>query len=155
MRLTNYSDYSLRVLIYLASQDREQLSNIKDIAEAYDISKNHLMKIIYNLGKLGYIETIRGRNGGFRLAMDPARINLGEVIRKTEEDFYLVDCFQDEKNCLITSACSLKHVLASAMEAFFQVLDRFSLEDVAANNVLLKELFRMKQLDVTEPVKPV
>ena len=87
MRLTSYSDYSLRVLIYLATHDQSKLSNIKEISEVYQLSKNHLMKIVHNLGKLGYIETIRGRNGGFRLAKSPAEINVGELVRRTEEIF--------------------------------------------------------------------
>jgi len=89
MRLTQYTDYSLRVLLYLGVRDNNKLSNIKEIAEAYNISKNHLMKIIHELGKLGLIETIRGRNGGIRLAQLPKDINIGKVVRQTEEDFHM------------------------------------------------------------------
>ena len=142
MRLTNYSDYSLRVLIYLASQKNNELVNIKDIAEAYNISKNHLMKIIYNLGKMGYVETVRGRNGGIRLAKFPSDINIGEIIRKTEEDFYIVECFEHGNNkCVITPVCSLKHIFNNALEQFLQVLDQYSLEDIVQNNTMLKEYF--------------
>ncbi|WP_088042920.1 Rrf2 family transcriptional regulator [Bacillus sp. EAC] len=139
MRLTNYSDYSLRVLIFLSSGSQEKLVNIKDIAEAYDISKNHLMKIIYNLGKLGYIETIRGRNGGIRLAKQPSDINIGEIIRQTEEDFNIVECFEHGNTCVITPVCSLKHIFNKALEQFLHVLDQYTLEDIVKNNTMLME----------------
>ncbi|MEE6449628.1 RrF2 family transcriptional regulator [Gottfriedia acidiceleris] len=141
MRLTTYSDYSLRVLIFLSSEPREKLVNIKDIAEAYDISKNHLMKIIYNLGKMGYIETIRGRNGGIRLAKLPTEINIGEIIRKTEEDFNIVECFEHGNTCVITPVCSLKHIFNNALEQFLKVLDQYTLDDIVKNNAMLKDYF--------------
>ncbi|WP_445489104.1 Rrf2 family transcriptional regulator [Niallia sp. 03133] len=144
MRLTSYTDYSLRVLIYLANINKGKLVNIKDIAETYDVSKNHLMKIIYNLGKMGYIETIRGRNGGIYLAMNPSDINIGEVVRKTEEDFHIVECFEDQSKCIITPVCSLKHVLQEALEQFLKVLDQYTLEDVIQNNILLKQYLALK-----------
>ncbi|KQL38033.1 MULTISPECIES: RrF2 family transcriptional regulator [Bacillaceae] len=141
MRLTTYSDYSLRVLIFLSSEPREKLVNIKDIAEAYGISKNHLMKIIYNLGKMGYIETIRGRNGGIRLAKLPTEINIGEIIRKTEEDFNIVECFEHGNTCVITPVCSLKHIFNKALDQFLQVLDQYTLDDIVKNNAMLKDYF--------------
>ncbi|PFH86447.1 MULTISPECIES: RrF2 family transcriptional regulator [unclassified Bacillus (in: firmicutes)] len=141
MRLTTYSDYSLRVLIFLSSEPGEKLVNIKDIAEAYDISKNHLMKIIYNLGKMGYIETIRGRNGGIRLAKLPSEINIGEIIRKTEEDFNIVECFEHGNTCVITPVCSLKHIFNNALEQFLKVLDQYTLDDIVKNNAMLKDYF--------------
>jgi Rrf2 family transcriptional regulator, nitric oxide-sensitive transcriptional repressor len=145
MRLTTYSDYSIRVLLYLASQNDEKLSNIKEIAEAYDISKNHLMKIIYNLGKMGYIQTNRGRNGGIRLAKSPSEINIGEIVRKTEEDFYVVECFEEHSNkCVLAPVCSLKQILNRALEAFLQVLDEYTLEDVSHNKALFREFFESK-----------
>ncbi|PGL73364.1 RrF2 family transcriptional regulator [Bacillus sp. AFS055030] len=145
MRLTTYSDYSLRVLIFLSSEPREKLVNIKDIAEAYDISKNHLMKIIYNLGKMGYIETIRGRNGGIRLAKLPTEINIGEIIRKTEEDFNIVECFEHGNTCVITPVCSLKHIFNNALEQFLKVLDQYTLDDIVKNNAMLKDYFSSKE----------
>ena len=147
MRLTSYSDYSLRVLIYLASQEQSKLTNIKEISEVYHISKNHLMKIVYNLGKLGYIETVRGRNGGFRLAKSPDAINVGEVVRKTEEDFYLVECFKEDDNCVISPVCSLKFVLNNALDAFLKVLDQYTIADFTENKVMLKAYF--------DSVKPI
>jgi Rrf2 family transcriptional regulator, nitric oxide-sensitive transcriptional repressor len=145
MRLTNYSDYSLRVLIYLANVPNKNLVNIKDIAESYDISKNHLMKIIYNLGKMGYIETIRGRNGGIRLAKLPSEINIGELLRKTEEDFYIVECFEHNNTCVITPVCSLKHIFNKALDQFLHVLDQYTIEDVVKNNAMLKDYFALNQ----------
>ena len=145
MRLTSYSDYSIRVLIYLATQNNDQLTNIKEISEIYHISKNHLMKIVYNLGKTGYIETVRGRNGGFRLAKAPADINMGEVVRITEEDFHLVECFNDHNNCVISPVCSLKFILNNALDAFLQVLDQYTLADIIENKVMLKEYFQSVQ----------
>lgn len=142
MRLTNYSDYSIRVLIYLATQNKETLTNIKEISEIYHISKNHLMKIVYNLGKMGYIETIRGRNGGFRLAKDPADINIGELVRQTEEDFHIVECMKDHDTCVISPICSLKFILNDALEAFIKVLDQYTLADITQNTVMLKKYFQ-------------
>ncbi|WP_071395251.1 RrF2 family transcriptional regulator [Bacillus tuaregi] len=142
MRLTNYTDYSLRVLIYLALKTDSELCTIKEIAETYQISKNHLMKIIHELGKLGYIETIRGRHGGIRLAKSPSAINIGEVVAKTEEDFHIVDCFNKDHNyCVITPSCKLKHVLAEALQAFMKVLKDYTLEDLIQNNDDLQQLF--------------
>ncbi len=141
MRLTNYTDYSLRVLLYLASKKNNELSNIKEIADIYGISKNHLMKVIYELGKNGYIDTIRGRNGGIRLAKSPEKINIGEVVRRTEEDFHLVECFDSEKNaCIITPVCGLKHVLNEALQAYFSVLDQYTLNDLTHNKEALQTL---------------
>jgi Rrf2 family transcriptional regulator, nitric oxide-sensitive transcriptional repressor len=145
MRLTNYTDYSLRVLIYLASKNNQDLSNIKEIAEVYNISKNHLMKVIHDLGKMEVIETIRGRNGGIRLAIDPALINIGAIVRKTEEDFHLVECFDEAHNsCIISPVCGLRHVLNSALEAYFQTLDRFTLADLVQNKNALVNVFLNK-----------
>lgn len=142
MRLTNYTDYSLRVLLYLASKEKDELSNIKEIAEAYGISKNHLMKVIHDLGKNGYIETIRGRNGGIRLAKKTSDINIGEVVRRTEEDFHLVECFDKDKNsCVITNVCGLKHVLNRALKAYFEVLDQYTLQDLTHNKSAFQHLF--------------
>ncbi|MEK4969681.1 Rrf2 family transcriptional regulator [Cytobacillus sp. FSL R7-0696] len=146
MRLTNYTDYSLRVLIYLATIEKDQLTNIKEIADTYQISKNHLMKVIYQLGKNQYVETIRGRNGGIRLAMSPKDINIGEVVRKTEEDFHLVECFDTNNNhCVISPVCGLRHVLNKALKAYLEVLDQYTLADLTKNQSALADfLFKNK-----------
>ncbi|MDQ0162922.1 RrF2 family transcriptional regulator [Aeribacillus alveayuensis] len=142
MRLTNYTDYSLRVLIYIATKDQNELSNIKEIADIYGISKNHLMKVIYQLGKNGYIETIRGRNGGFRLARAPEEINIGEVVRNTEEDFQLVECFDPKCNhCIISPVCNLRHILHEALDAYLKVLDKYTLADIVTNKLELQDVF--------------
>ncbi|WP_371018228.1 Rrf2 family transcriptional regulator [Pseudalkalibacillus sp. JSM 102089] len=142
MRLTNYTDYSLRMLIYLGSMKENKLASIQEIANAYQISKNHLMKVAHELGKNGYIETIRGRNGGLRLAHLPEDINVGKVVRSTEEDFNLVECFDKQNNsCVISPACRLKHVLHDALSAYFEVLDGYQLSDLIINDEMLVKLF--------------
>ncbi|TMU84988.1 Rrf2 family transcriptional regulator [Bacillus sp. BHET2] len=148
MRLTLYTDYSLRVLIYLASKPKDELSNIKEIADAYSISKNHLMKVTYELGKMGMIDTIRGRNGGIKLALSPEEINIGKLVRATEEDFHLVECFDAENNsCIITPVCGLKHVLGQALNAYLSVLQEYSLADLVQNPMDYRFLFQEKQQD--------
>ena len=145
VRLTVYTDYSLRTLLYLALRDAAYLATIQEIADTYNISKNHLMKVTYELGKLGYIETIRGRGGGIRLAVDPSSITIGQVVRQTEDDFNIVECFNHEQNlCIISPACKLKHILYDAMQAYLNVLDQYTLADVAQNKDELLELLKLK-----------
>lgn len=142
MRLTMYTDFSLRVLIYLGMKGTETLSTIQEISETYGISKNHLTKVTHELGKMGYLETVRGRGGGIRLHVDPSLINIGEVVRKTEDDFHLVECFNAEENrCIITPACRLKGVLHDALQAYLAVLDRYTLADFVENNEALRAIF--------------
>lgn len=134
MRLTNYTDYSLRTLIFLAAKEPNELSTITEIADSYRISKNHLTKVVHELGKIGVIETIRGRGGGIRLAIPPYEINIGTIVRKTEEDFKLVPCFGDSPHsCAISPICSLKHVLHRALIAYLSVLDEYTLADLVAS----------------------
>ena len=141
MQLTTYTDYALRVLIYLGIQPVEKLSNIKDIANFYHISNNHLSKVVYELGKLGIVDTVRGRNGGIKLAKKPSDINIGTVIRETEKPIHLVECFDSENNlCKISPACRLKGVLYEALQAYLNVLDRYTLEDLLINKDDLKSL---------------
>nr|MDH3087425.1 nitric oxide-sensing transcriptional repressor NsrR [Bacillus velezensis] len=143
MKLTNYTDYSLRVLIFLASRHSDELSNIKEIADTYSISKNHLMKVIYRLGQLGYVETIRGLGGGIRLGMTPEDINIGEVVRNTEDDFNIVECFDSKKNlCIISPACNLKNLLNEALQAYLAVLDKYTLRDLVKNKEEIMRLLR-------------
>ncbi|WP_173364518.1 RrF2 family transcriptional regulator [Solibacillus silvestris] len=146
MRLTVYTDYSLRTLMYLGVRGRENLVTIQEIADAYQISKNHLMKVTHDLGKIGYIETIRGRGGGIRLAVEPEQINIGEVVRKTEDDFHLVECFNPEGNlCKISPECRLKFALQEALKAYLAVLDTYTLADVLVSKDILSELFGITQ----------
>ncbi|MDP5272980.1 Rrf2 family transcriptional regulator [Chengkuizengella axinellae] len=141
MRLTNYTDYTLRVLLYLAAKPEDQLSNIKEISEAYNISKNHLMKVVYELGLLKLIHTIRGRGGGIKLAAAPKEINIGWVVRQTENRTNIVECFDKENNtCVISPVCKLKMVLNEALDAFLNVLDQYTLEDLLNNEGELKKI---------------
>ncbi len=140
MRLTVYSDYALRVLMYLAI-NQDNLSTIQEIADHYSISKNHLMKVTHELGLSGYIETVRGRGGGIRLAKEPAKIGIGDVIRSTEEDFRLVECFAPESNqCVISGRCKLASILDEALGAYLKTLDQYTLADLAAERGLKKLL---------------
>jgi Rrf2 family nitric oxide-sensitive transcriptional repressor len=139
MQLTQYTDYALRTLLYLAVT--EENATITEIAERYSISRNHLVKVVHNLGKLGYITTIRGRQGGLRLARAPEHINLGDVVRRTEPNFHLVECFsRDSDRCILTPSCQLKGVLAKAMAAFLAVLDGYTLADLIENRRELERL---------------
>jgi Rrf2 family nitric oxide-sensitive transcriptional repressor len=133
MRLTDYTDYSLRVMLYLAVRP-EGLTTIQEISNAYGISKNHLMKVVQRLGELGWIETVRGRNGGLKLNERSAGLTIGEVVRKTENDFALVGCFSDDeahRRCVIQSHCRLKGVFAAARDAFLAELDRHTIGELA------------------------
>lgn len=130
MRLTAYTDYSLRTLIFLAMH-RDEHVTIQIIAEAHGIAKNHLTKVVHQLGLLGYVAATRGRNGGLRLGREPADIVVGEVVRHTETDFYMASCFdQASAGCMYADACGLKGALASATSAFLAVLDGLTLEQV-------------------------
>ena len=171
MRLTNYSDYALRSLIYLAVKlAPHTLANISDIADSYDISKSHLTKIIHQLGQLGYIDSVRGKNGGIRLARAPKDINLGVLIKQIEPDFTLVECFADKLpasdvkgddaakaqglpltlidettnkptlGCVISPACQLKGVFFEALTAFIKVLEGYTLADIISNKDELAQL---------------
>ena len=128
MRLTAYTDYTLRTLMHLG-MNRDQLVTIQDIADIHGISKNHLMKVVHHLGITGVVETVRGRNGGLRLKKEPKDINIGEVVRTTETDFYMAECFdRANSECVYTSSCALKTVLRTATNAFLDVLDGVTLD---------------------------
>ena len=127
MRLTRYTDYAMRVLLYLG-RTPDQLCSIAEIARAYAISQNHLMKVVNDLVNAGYLESVRGRKGGVRLARPPAEINVGALVRHTEDAFDLVGC----GTCIIAPACGLSSLLDDAVQAFLAVLDRHSLADVLA-----------------------
>jgi Rrf2 family nitric oxide-sensitive transcriptional repressor len=133
MRLTSYTDYALRTLIFLG-MNRDRLVTIQDIADLHAISKNHLMKVVHQLGVTGMVDTVRGRNGGLRLKREPGDINIGEVVRNTETDFYMAECFDpDNHACAYSAACSLKGVLGAATAAYLKVLDGVTLADMLVN----------------------
>ena len=139
MRLTHYTDFALRVLLYLGTHP-EQICPISEIAQTYGISQNHLVKVVHDLGKAGYVAGTRGRFGGIRLARPAEAINVGAVVRHTEDDFRLADC----GGCLIAPACGLSCALDEAMAAFMAVLDRYTLADLLAKRGNLATLFRRK-----------
>ena len=128
MRLTLFTDYSLRTLIYLGLRG-EGLASIAEIARAYHIKQNHLTKVVHHLAQIGVVETVRGRQGGLRLARAPERIGLGDMVRQTEESFAVVECFSS-RACLLTGACQLECVLHESLAAFLAVLDRYTLADL-------------------------
>ena len=146
MRVTRYTDYSLRVLMYVALKG-DQLSTIAEIADAYDISKNHLMKVVNQLANKGYLRATRGKNGGMRLNRPAEEINIGELVRDTEQDLELVECFGPTNECVITPACELKKILAQALETFFSTLDQFTLADLLPQKYQ-KQLVKLLDLAV-------
>jgi Rrf2 family nitric oxide-sensitive transcriptional repressor len=141
LQLSLHADYACRVLIFLASSGIEKAS-IQEIAEAYGISENHLVKVVHRLGKEGFLINVRGRGGGIALAKQPDQISIGDVVRKMEPNFYIVECFDSSKNtCCIAPVCGLKHVLAKAKEGFLSYLDAVTVADVSTNRQALKSLF--------------
>lgn len=141
MQLTLYSDYSLRVLIYLGTKPHDEFATITDIAQAFGISRNHLVKVVHNLSLLGYINTVRGKRGGIRLSRPPDKINLGEVVRHTEGNFDIVECFNVASNtCPISPMCRLKGIINEAYRSFIDVLDQHTLADIVKNKKQLQSI---------------
>ncbi|MDA7747139.1 Rrf2 family transcriptional regulator [Psychromonas sp.] len=147
MHITRYTDYSLRVLIYLAINN-QQLTTINDIAISYAISKNHLMKIVQQLNQQGYILATRGKNGGIKLNYPANEINIGQLVREIEDKNKLVECFGADNQCVITPSCQLKKVFAQAQESFFSALDSYTLQDLIGESTqnALTELLAIKVL---------
>jgi len=137
MRLTYQTDYALRLLMYLAVQG-DRRSSIGEIAAQYGISENHLMKVTQRLAALGYVDALRGRNGGLKLARRPEQIRIGDIVRHLEPDFALVECFGSDNECAITPVCSLRHVLDEARAGFMRVLDGYSLKQMVARPAKLR-----------------
>ncbi len=129
MRLTDFSDYALRLLMYAAARP-EQLVTIEETARLYGISRAHLMKVANQLTRAGFLRAVRGRSGGLALAMQPERIRLGDVLRATEPDFALVECFRSNNECIITPRCRLRGVLKEALLSFWDTVDRYTLADL-------------------------
>jgi Rrf2 family transcriptional regulator, nitric oxide-sensitive transcriptional repressor len=140
MRLTTFTDYTVRVLIYLGVHN-EEIATVAQIAEAYGISANHLMKVVHHLAKGGYIETARGKGGGMRLGLAPENINLGELVRGAEDNHKFVECSdRNTSGCRIESACVLRGILGQALDAFFRSLDNYTLADLLTSKPKLAKL---------------
>jgi Rrf2 family nitric oxide-sensitive transcriptional repressor len=149
VHLTLYSDYALRVLMYLGLRG-DELASIREIAEAYRISENHLTKVVHGLSRSGFVHTLRGRGGGLRLAMPPKQILVGAVVRTTEEDMALVACFADSHSCAIAGPCRLQSLLNEALAAFLAVLDRATLEDL----LMPGGMEMVRRLSIDDPAWP-
>lgn len=129
MKLTSFTDYTLRVLMYLALEP-DKLSTIQGIAQAYDISENHLMKVVHHLAKTGVVESLRGKGGGIRLALPAEKIRIGQIVKEAEGSQPIVECFSDHDTCCITPNCKLAGVLARAFTALYDSLDQYTLADM-------------------------
>lgn len=131
MRLAEFTDYTLRVLMYCAAHPEERIT-ISALAEGYGISKNHLMKVVNDLARQGLLETTRGRGGGLRLLKDPASIRIGDVVQASETDFRMAECFDAGTNqCALAPRCGLKQLLESALQAYLDTLNDATLADIA------------------------
>lgn len=140
MRLTAFTDYSLRVLIYLAVRP-DRRTTIGEIAAAFGISQGHLMKVVHFLGRHGFLSNVRGRGGGLSLARAPQAINVGAVVRLTESDTLPAECFdRDNNTCVITPACQLRRVIADAVRAFYAALDQHTLADLVTQRRALAQI---------------
>jgi Rrf2 family transcriptional regulator, nitric oxide-sensitive transcriptional repressor len=149
VRLTVYTDYALRLLMYLALKD-DGLATIGEVADSYGISKNHLMKVAHQLGVGGYVGTVRGRGGGMRLAKPAENIGIGEVVRRTEPDLALVPCFSPiDARCAIRSCCVLRSALDKARGAFIEVLDGYTLSDLVRSRTTLRALLAIAPINAT------
>lgn len=147
MRLTQFSDYALRLSLYLGAHP-DRLVPITDIAESYGISYHHLTKVATMLSDAGVIEAVRGRNGGLRLAMAPSAINIGWLVRQTEPDMSLVECFDHAEACPITKECRLRKALKDALRAFLQTLDEYTLADFLGNAPQQQRLVQLWRVNV-------
>jgi Rrf2 family nitric oxide-sensitive transcriptional repressor len=158
MQLTRYTDYALRVLMYVGIHT-DRMVTIAEVADVFGMSHNHLMKVVQELSAQGYVKSTRGKNGGIELGRAPEAINIGEVVRHMESNFYVVECLDPERSlCRIIPGCTLKKALQEAVSAFQEVLNRYTLADLlknrAALNRLLIERRGIKTSDrVTSPVQ--
>lgn len=144
MRLTQFSDYSLRVLIYLALHPKKR-TTIDQLTQAYDVSRHHVRSVVHNLSKLGYVESIQGKGGGLSLALKPKDISIREVVENTENDFHIVECFSPDGNaCPIEPLCVLKQALSEASKSFLSTLENYTIEDLIKNKkTQLSELLKI------------
>lgn len=147
MKLTSFTDYSLRVLIYLAAQPGRR-ATIAEIATAFEVKENHLTKVVHFLGKAGWLANTRGKGGGLSLALPPEQIGVGQVVRQTEGEVHLAQCVDEEAHsvCAIAPVCRLRDVLDEAVAAFFAVLDRYTLADLVHNQQVLARILMIPKL---------
>ena len=139
MQLTQFTDYGLRSLMYLAAQP-DRLYSVREIAEHYGISRNHLVKVVHRLVQLGYVTSSKGKGGGIRLACKPQELRLGDLVLALEPNMHLVECFNREANtCTVVSACKLKHFLADASKAFIESLNQYTLVDAVVDRKLFQK----------------
>ncbi len=144
MRLTRQTSYTVRILMYCAANS-EEFSKVAAISSVYNIPEPYLFKILKPLVDAGYVETVRGRNGGIRLAMAKSDIVLGDIIKLSEENFILAECFEEgQTDCPLVSDCKLNKALNSALDAFFDVLNSYTLEDLTDNNSNVSLLFNLQ-----------
>lgn len=129
MNITRFTDYSLRVLIYLAVNEKNPCT-INDIALGYDISKNHLMKVVQELSQKDFVLATRGKNGGIRLNRPPEQINIGQLVRSMEDDTKMVECFGSNNQCVITPSCQMKNIFLEAQDSFYAALEKYTLADL-------------------------
>lgn len=137
MQLTRFTDYAVRALLHVATREPGQLSSISEIAQTYDISRNHLMKVVQDLGQGGFLETVRGRKGGLKLGRPAEEITIGQIVRYTENTFKVVDC----TDCVVASACVLPRAFNDATRAFLAVLDGYTLADTLSRREELRHIF--------------
>ncbi|RYF15340.1 MAG: Rrf2 family transcriptional regulator [Comamonadaceae bacterium] len=153
MKLTTFTDYSLRVLIYLAAQPGQR-ATIGQVAAAYQVSENHLVKVVHFLGKQGWLRNLRGKGGGLELALPPERIGVGQLVRQTEGEA-VAECLGDARgDCCIAPSCRLKGVLSEAVTAFYGVLDRYTLADLVSNAPQLAQILFVEHPIRAQRVSP-
>ncbi|MYL23431.1 Rrf2 family transcriptional regulator [Halomonas alkaliantarctica] len=150
MHLTRFTDYSIRVLLFLAVKGEER-ATIGEIAKTFSISRNHLMKVVQELNQKGYLTAIRGKKGGLMLGRPPESITLGDLVRDTEHEMALVECFRDDNACIITPSCRLQPILNEALSAFLAVLDGYTLADLLEGHTSqLSRLMRIPTVPVND-----
>ncbi|MEZ5457877.1 MAG: Rrf2 family transcriptional regulator [Steroidobacteraceae bacterium] len=139
MRLTLFTDYALRVLLVLAAR-RDELVTIAEVSSAFRISETHLMKVANTLAHTGWVETVRGRGGGMRLAADPEKLTLRQIVERLEHDFAVVECFGTKNSCALTGGCGVERALGRALRAFLEELHQYTLADLAGKSPALKRV---------------
>lgn len=145
MRLTTFTDYSLRLLMYLAAAP-EQRATIAEVAKAFDVSEHHMVKVVHLLGREGLLNNTRGKGGGVELARAPAAISVGQVVRLTERGDMPAECFERETNtCPLSPACRLRNALREAVDAFYGALERYTLQDLTLNQPKLVALLSIQR----------